>query len=122
MQLVSRAMTTRAIQPQITKVFPGNVSTLQAGITSYCMCPLFFLLSARTIEDLCDHVCVFCVSADGSVLMQEESRSRGDVAIDMDSPSNPLQLQLIDEQVGCWCLFAEVRQVAQKIYSVVKLD
>ncbi|CAI5652446.1 unnamed protein product [Oreochromis niloticus] len=35
---------------------------------------------------------------DGSVLMQEESRSRGDVAIDMDSPSNPLQLQLIDEQ------------------------
>uniref|UniRef100_A0A669EDG2 Syntaxin-5 n=1 Tax=Oreochromis niloticus TaxID=8128 RepID=A0A669EDG2_ORENI len=34
----------------------------------------------------------------GSVLMQEESRSRGDVAIDMDSPSNPLQLQLIDEQ------------------------
>ncbi|XP_031604243.1 syntaxin-5a isoform X1 [Oreochromis aureus] len=35
---------------------------------------------------------------DGSVLMQEESRSRGDVAIDMDSPTNPLQLQLIDEQ------------------------
>lgn len=34
----------------------------------------------------------------GSVLMQEESRSRGDVAIDMDSPTNPLQLQLIDEQ------------------------
>lgn len=33
-----------------------------------------------------------------SVLMQDESRSQGDVAIDMDSQSNPLQLQLIDEQ------------------------
>lgn len=31
--------------------------------------------------------------------MQDESRSLGDVAIDMDSHSNPLQLQLIDEQV-----------------------
>ncbi|KAK5598510.1 Syntaxin-5 [Crenichthys baileyi] len=30
--------------------------------------------------------------------MQDESRSMGDVAIDMDSQSNPLQLQLIDEQ------------------------
>ncbi|XP_054648122.1 syntaxin-5a isoform X2 [Dunckerocampus dactyliophorus] len=33
-----------------------------------------------------------------SVLMQDESRSLGDVAIDMDSHTNPLQLQLIDEQ------------------------
>uniref|UniRef100_A0A668A439 Syntaxin-5 n=1 Tax=Myripristis murdjan TaxID=586833 RepID=A0A668A439_9TELE len=33
-----------------------------------------------------------------SVLMQDESRSLGEVAIDMDSQSNPLQLQLIDEQ------------------------
>ncbi|KAM9470082.1 syntaxin-5a isoform 2-T2 [Clarias gariepinus] len=34
-----------------------------------------------------------------SVLMQDESRSLGsDVAIDMDSSANPLQLQLIDEQ------------------------
>ncbi|KAM3836024.1 syntaxin-5a isoform 2-T2 [Diretmus argenteus] len=33
-----------------------------------------------------------------SVLMQDESRSMGDVAIDMDSQANPLQLQLIDEQ------------------------
>uniref|UniRef100_A0AAR2LKY9 Syntaxin-5 n=1 Tax=Pygocentrus nattereri TaxID=42514 RepID=A0AAR2LKY9_PYGNA len=34
-----------------------------------------------------------------SVLMQDESRSLGsDVAIDMDSRANPLQLQLIDEQ------------------------
>ncbi|XP_061542412.1 syntaxin-5a isoform X1 [Phycodurus eques] len=33
-----------------------------------------------------------------SVLMQDESRSLGDVAIDMDSQANPLQLQLIDEQ------------------------
>ncbi|XP_023263141.1 syntaxin-5 isoform X1 [Seriola lalandi dorsalis] len=35
---------------------------------------------------------------ESSVLMQDESRSLGDVAIDMDSQSNPLQLQLIDEQ------------------------
>ncbi|XP_077464818.1 syntaxin-5a isoform X2 [Stigmatopora argus] len=33
-----------------------------------------------------------------SVLMQDESRSLGDVAIDMDSQANPMQLQLIDEQ------------------------
>ncbi|XP_056138855.1 syntaxin-5a isoform X2 [Lampris incognitus] len=33
-----------------------------------------------------------------SVLMQDESRSLGEVAIDMDSQANPLQLQLIDEQ------------------------
>lgn len=31
--------------------------------------------------------------------MQDESRSLGDVAIDMDSQTNPLQLQLIDDQV-----------------------
>ncbi|KAF7228351.1 syntaxin-5a isoform X1 [Nothobranchius furzeri] len=35
---------------------------------------------------------------ESSVLMQDESRSMGDVAINMDSQSNPLQLQLIDEQ------------------------
>ncbi|XP_071400846.1 syntaxin-5a isoform X1 [Centroberyx affinis] len=35
---------------------------------------------------------------ESSVLMQDESRSMGDVAIDMDSQANPLQLQLIDEQ------------------------
>nr|XP_046262540.1 syntaxin-5a isoform X1 [Scatophagus argus] len=35
---------------------------------------------------------------ESSVLMQDESRSLGDVAIDMDSQTNPLQLQLIDEQ------------------------
>ncbi|XP_018515850.1 syntaxin-5a isoform X2 [Lates calcarifer] len=35
---------------------------------------------------------------ESSVLMQDESRSMGDVAIDMDSQTNPLQLQLIDEQ------------------------
>ncbi|XP_061644030.1 syntaxin-5a isoform X1 [Phyllopteryx taeniolatus] len=35
---------------------------------------------------------------ESSVLMQDESRSLGDVAIDMDSQANPLQLQLIDEQ------------------------
>uniref|UniRef100_A0A3Q3NH49 Syntaxin-5 n=1 Tax=Mastacembelus armatus TaxID=205130 RepID=A0A3Q3NH49_9TELE len=37
-------------------------------------------------------------SKSSSVLMQDESRSMGDVAIDMDSHSNPLQLQLVDEQ------------------------
>uniref|UniRef100_A0A673ARB5 Syntaxin-5 n=1 Tax=Sphaeramia orbicularis TaxID=375764 RepID=A0A673ARB5_9TELE len=36
--------------------------------------------------------------SESSVLMQDESRSLGDVAIDMDSQTNPLQLQLIDEQ------------------------
>ncbi|CAL8328112.1 syntaxin-5a isoform X1 [Gadus morhua] len=35
---------------------------------------------------------------ESSVLMQDESRSMGEVAIDMDSQSNPMQLQLIDEQ------------------------
>ncbi|KAM4555859.1 syntaxin-5a isoform 1-T2 [Odontesthes bonariensis] len=35
---------------------------------------------------------------ESSVLMQDESRSMGAVAIDMDSQNNPLQLQLIDEQ------------------------
>ncbi|XP_057705884.1 syntaxin-5a isoform X1 [Corythoichthys intestinalis] len=35
---------------------------------------------------------------ESSVLMQDESRSLGDVAIDMDSQANPMQLQLIDEQ------------------------
>lgn len=35
---------------------------------------------------------------ESSVLMQDESRSLGDVAIDMDSQTNPLQLQLIDDQ------------------------
>uniref|UniRef100_A0A8D3B4I2 Syntaxin-5 n=1 Tax=Scophthalmus maximus TaxID=52904 RepID=A0A8D3B4I2_SCOMX len=33
-----------------------------------------------------------------SVLMQDESQSLGHVAVDMDSQTNPLQLQLIDEQ------------------------
>uniref|UniRef100_A0A671SF12 Syntaxin-5 n=1 Tax=Sinocyclocheilus anshuiensis TaxID=1608454 RepID=A0A671SF12_9TELE len=41
----------------------------------------------------------FLAVADSSVLMQDESRSLGgEVAIDMDSRANPLQLQLIDEQ------------------------
>ncbi|KAM7000829.1 syntaxin-5a [Tautogolabrus adspersus] len=35
---------------------------------------------------------------ESSVLMQDESRSMGDVAINMDSQTNPMQLQLIDEQ------------------------
>ncbi|KAM9850232.1 syntaxin-5a isoform 1-T2 [Aulostomus maculatus] len=35
---------------------------------------------------------------ESSVLMQDETRSMGDVAIDMSSQTNPMQLQLIDEQ------------------------
>lgn len=43
----------------------------------------------------------FLALTDSSVLMQDESRSLGgEVAIDMDSRANPLQLQLIDEQVS----------------------
>lgn len=82
--------------------------TLPAGITSYCMCPLIFMLFASLIEDFCLmllNMClcfICCLSAESSVLMQDESRSLGDVAIDMDSQTNPLQLQLIDEQVGHW--------------------
>lgn len=37
--------------------------------------------------------------------MQDESRSMGDVAINMDSQANPMQLQLIDEQVNFWKIF-----------------
>ena len=45
------------------------------------------------------------VLTESSVLMQDESRSMGEVAIDMDSQSNPMQLQLIDEQVRLYlCL------------------
>uniref|UniRef100_A0A8C4HVH4 Syntaxin-5 n=1 Tax=Dicentrarchus labrax TaxID=13489 RepID=A0A8C4HVH4_DICLA len=61
------------------------------------------VLEVRT-EDFCLillNVCVCfacCLSLESSVLMQDESRSMGDVAIDMDSQTNPLQLQLIDEQ------------------------
>lgn len=40
--------------------------------------------------------------------MQDESRSLGDVAIDMDSQSNPLQLQLIDEQVDRRCIIVKL--------------
>lgn len=47
--------------------------------------------------------------------MQDESRSLGDVAIDMDSQTNPLQLQLIDEQVDCWCMFVKVRQMERNV-------
>lgn len=36
--------------------------TLPAGITSYCMCPLFFLFSPSTIEDLCLISLNMCVS------------------------------------------------------------
>lgn len=88
--------------------------TLPAGITSYCMCPLFFLLFPSTIEDFCVimlnmFLCfACCLLSESSVLMQDESRSLGDVAIDMDSQTNPLQLQLIDEQVHCH-VFVKVR-------------
>lgn len=79
--------------------------TLPVGITSYSMCPLFSLLFPSTIEDFCLillNICLCfacCLPSESSVLMQDETRSLGDVAIDMDSQTNPLQLQLIDEQV-----------------------
>ncbi|KAM4621090.1 syntaxin-5a isoform 1-T1 [Polymixia lowei] len=40
----------------------------------------------------------YTTSKESSVLMQDETRSMGEVAIDMDSHANPMQLQLIDEQ------------------------
>lgn len=52
----------------------------------------------------------YCLPSESSVLMQDESRSMGDVAIDMDSQSNPLQLQLIDEQVDCSYISIRVRK------------
>lgn len=55
---------------------------------------------------MCNCVCsASCLSAESSVLMQDESRSMGDVAINMDSQANPMQLQLIDEQVNFWKIF-----------------
>lgn len=77
--------------------------TLPAGLTSYCTVPLFLYLCGFP-SDLFEHVrlCVcsaLCLSAESSVLMQDESRSMGDAVIDMGSQGNPLQLQLIDEQV-----------------------
>lgn len=99
--------------------------TLPAGITSYCMCPLFFLLFASTIEDfymsLLNMVMCFasCLPSESSVLMQDESRSLGDVAIDMDSQGNHMQLQLIDEQVDCWCMLksGRLRGLKQNAYT-----
>lgn len=94
--------------------------TLSAGMTSFCMCPLFSLLSLSTIED-CSLILLnmrfcfaSCLCSESSVLMQDESRSLGDVAIDMDSQTNPLQLQLIDEQVDqdrCWKRWPNVSSV-----------
>lgn len=77
--------------------------TLPADLTSYCTVPLFApvtisIWSCRACATVC--VCsALCLSAESSVLMQDESRSMGDAVIDMGSQSNPLQLQLIDEQV-----------------------
>lgn len=51
------------------------------------------------MSSLDEQVLSCCPPAESSVLMQDESRSLGDVAINMESQSNPLQLQLIDEQV-----------------------
>lgn len=77
--------------------------TLPAGLFSYCTVPLFvhvtiFIWSFWACATVC--VCsALCLSAESSVLMQDESRSMGDAVIDMGSQGNPLQLQLIDEQV-----------------------
>lgn len=89
--------------------------TLPAGITSHCMCPLFCLFPPLPlrISVWSRWTCVCfacCVPSESSVLMQDESRSMGDVAINMDSQTNPLQLQLIDEQVDCCCVIVKIRQ------------
>lgn len=69
------------------------------------------------LSDPVERVCFSCcLSSESSVLMQDESRSMGDVAIDMDSQNNPMQLQLIDEQVACWCIFVKVRQMEKNIF------
>lgn len=77
---------------------------LTAGMTSYCVCPLFFLLCPCKIQTwgsilLIMGVFYLLFLSESSVLMQDESRSMGDVAIDVDSQST--SLMLIDEQVDC---------------------
>lgn len=84
--------------------------TLPVGITSYSLCPLFYRSSVARFSPVMLNMCVctffffffFCLrlSSESSLLAQDESRSLGDVAIDMDSQGNSMQLQLIDEQVG----------------------
>lgn len=75
--------------------------SLPAGLISYCTVPHFVPVNPSDLfkrVQLC--VCsALCLSAESSVLMQDESRSMGDAVIDMGSQGNPLQLQLIDEQV-----------------------
>lgn len=82
--------------------------TLPVGITSYSLCPLFYRSSIVLFCPVMLNMCVctffffFCLRlpSESSLLAQDESRSLGDVAIDMDSQGNSMQLQLIDEQVG----------------------
>lgn len=76
---------------------------LTAG-SSHCTCLLSFFFPAlphvtfRVLIQSC-WSWVYLLLSESSVLMQDESRSMGDVAIDMDSQSN--SLMLIDEQVDC---------------------
>lgn len=80
---------------------------LTAGMTSYCECPLFFFLLCPCKIQTCGPILLIMgvlfyllFLSESSVLMQDESRSMGDVAIDVDSQST--SLMLIDEQVDCY--------------------
>lgn len=82
--------------------------TLPVGITSYSLCPLFYRSSIAHFCSVMLNTCArtlflyfsLRLPSESSLLAQDESRSLGDVAIDMDSQGNSMQLQLIDEQVG----------------------
>lgn len=82
--------------------------TLPVGITSYSLCPLFYRPSIAHFCPVMLNTCARTLflyfsprlPSESSLLAQDESRSLGDVAIDMDSQGNSMQLQLIDEQVG----------------------
>uniref|UniRef100_A0A3B3ZMD7 Syntaxin-5 n=1 Tax=Periophthalmus magnuspinnatus TaxID=409849 RepID=A0A3B3ZMD7_9GOBI len=78
-------------------------STLHCMVCSFVFCVLKNLKQQRSRREQFSQPPVsssplMANNFSDSVLMQDESRSLGDVAIDMDSQTNPLQLQLIDEQ------------------------
>ena len=87
---------------------------LPVGITSYSLCLLFYRSYIAHYCPVKLNICMssfcFCfffvcfffylrLPSESSLLAQDESRSLGDVAIDMDSQGSSMQLQLIDEQV-----------------------
>lgn len=81
------------VYTQLVCVYP-DCSICFLPLPQECLCLTLFP---------CVFVFILCPSTpESSVLMQDESRSLGgEVAINMDShgSNNPLQLQLIDEQV-----------------------